>query len=216
MLTKMFGHTLIAELFEKAGWVAIPLGICSVLALAVLLERLFTYNKLMREEDTAFQILFTAMQNGDMNRISDPALAYAPVTHVMNTLVAMRGASAEAHQQVADIAVSVQRLRLRRYLTALATIGSTSPFIGLFGTVLGVQAAFQTLSSSGAGADKMSVGISEALSATALGLLVAIPAVIAYNYLLGQVQGQLLRIQGHVAQLMPFLNTAAVRERERV
>ena len=73
----------------------------------------------------------------------------------------------------------MQRLRLRKYLGTLATIGSTAPFIGLFGTVLGVMAAFQAMSKSGLSGETMAAGISEALSATALGLLVAIPAVMA-------------------------------------
>ena len=216
MLRNMFGHTLIAELFDKAGWVAIPLGICSILALAVLFERIFTYSRLRQAEDTAFQALHTALLNGDTNRIADPALAEAPVTHILNTLNSLRGVSAESMQQAADIAFGVQRLRLRRYLSTLATIGNIAPYIGLFGTVLGVQAAFQTLSAGGVGADKMSSGISEALSATALGLLVAIPSVVAYNFLLGELQKHLLQIQGHVAHLMPLLHTPAVRERERV
>jgi biopolymer transport protein ExbB len=216
MLHKVFGHTLIAELFDKAGWVAIPLGICSILALGVFFERLFTYSRLRAAEDTAYQALFTALTNADTARIADPALASAPVTHILNTLTALRGVSPESMQQAADIAYGVQRLRLRRYLSTLATIGNIAPYIGLFGTVLGVQAAFATLSSSGAGADKMSGGISEALSATALGLLVAIPSVIAYNFLLGELQKHLLQIQGHVAHLLPLLHTGGVRERERV
>lgn len=215
-MPKIFGHTLVAELFARAGWVAVPLGICSILALGVLFERLYTYSRLRQAEDTAFQALSAALANGDTARIADPALAAAPVTHIMNVLTTLRGVSPEAMQQAADIAFGVQRLRLRRYLSTLATIGNIAPYIGLFGTVLGVQAAFATLSSSGAGADKMSGGISEALSATALGLLVAIPSVVAYNFLLGELQKHLLQIQGHVAHLMPLLHTPAVRERERV
>lgn len=215
-LGSIFGHTLIAELFDKAGWVAVPLGICSILALGVLLERLFTYYRLKGEEEVAFNALQAALSSGDTNRIADPALAGAPITQIVKTLQPLRGVTAEAMQQAADIAYGVQRLRLRRYLSTLATIGNIAPYIGLFGTVLGVQQAFQLLSSAGAGADKMSGGISEALSATALGLLVAIPSVIAYNFLLGELQKHLIRIQGHVTMLLPLLNTSAEPVRERV
>jgi biopolymer transport protein ExbB/biopolymer transport protein TolQ len=65
--------------------------------------------------------------------------------------------------------------------------------------------AFQSMSRSGLSGEGMAAGISEALSATALGLLVAIPAVMAYNFLLGRVQGLLLQVQGHVARLTPLL-----------
>ena len=123
-------------------------------------------------------------------------------------------------QGAAEIALSLQRLRFRRYLGTLATVGSTSPFIGLFGTVIGVMRAFQAMSQSSLSGEAMAAGISEALSATALGLLVAIPAVIAYNFFTGQVQGLMLQVHGHVAQLAPMLHalpraTATGARRER-
>jgi biopolymer transport protein ExbB len=108
----------------------------------------------------------------------------------------------------------MQRLRLRRYLGTLATIGSIAPFIGLFGTVLGVIAAFQGMSHAGLSNEAMAGGISEALSATALGLLVAIPSVIAYNFLVGRVQAMLLPIQGHVALLTPLVRAVHKGSRE--
>jgi len=75
-----------------------------------------------------------------------------------------------------------QSSRLRRGFGGLATIGSTAPFVGLFGTVLGIINAFAQIKKGGAGMGDVSGGISEALVTTALGLLVAIPAVAAYNY----------------------------------
>ncbi|MCX6380059.1 MAG: MotA/TolQ/ExbB proton channel family protein [Armatimonadetes bacterium] len=132
----------------------------------------------------------------------------------MKTILEVRGVSAEALQQVSDIAVAMQRLRLRKYMTVLATIGSTAPFIGLFGTVLGVMAAFQAMGKSGLSGEAMAAGISEALSATALGLLVAIPSVIAYNFLLGRVQGILLQIHSHVVRLTPLANSLYTAEAE--
>ncbi|HVY41001.1 MAG TPA: MotA/TolQ/ExbB proton channel family protein [Polyangia bacterium] len=79
-----------------------------------------------------------------------------------------------------------ERLRLERRLPFLATLGSNAPFVGLFGTVLGIIKAFHDLAATqgtaGAGASTVMAGISEALVATAIGLLVAIPAVVAFNY----------------------------------
>jgi biopolymer transport protein ExbB/TolQ len=78
--------------------------------------------------------------------------------------------------------LTLERTSLERGLTALATLGSNAPFIGLFGTVLGIIQAFGALaSSSSGGTTSVMTGISEALVATAVGLFVAIPAVIAYN-----------------------------------
>lgn len=87
-----------------------------------------------------------------------------------------------------------ESLRLERSLTFLATVGSTSPFIGLFGTVWGILNSFQKIGAEGAASlGTVAPGISEALVATAIGLAAAIPAVIAYNYFIQKVKG--IRIQ---------------------
>jgi len=201
------------ELFQRAGWVAYPLGLCSILALAIILERVFTLARLKQMEDRAFMLLQLALEKGDHGMLRDPAIAPAPLTQVIESLTEMRGASEDALQHAAEIALSMQRLRLRKYLGTLATIGSTAPFIGLFGTVLGVMTAFQGMSQAGLSGETMAAGISEALSATALGLLVAIPSVIAYNYFVGRVQGFVLQVHSHTARLAPLLRSNAVEHR---
>src|ERR1041385_5711953 len=175
------------QLFTKAGIVAWPLGFCSILALAIILERLFTLTRLRRLEERAFMMLQLALEKHDDDMISDPQIAGAPVAQVVGAVAPLRGQSLDAIEQNAEIAISLQRLRLRKYLGTLATIGSNAPFIGLFGTVLGVMRAFQEMSTTQLSGEKMASGISEALAATALGLLVAIPAVISYNFLLRRV-----------------------------
>ena len=205
------------QLFQQAGWVAYPLGFMSVLALGVVLERLYTLARLKRVEERAFMVLQMSMDKPDDASLRDPEIASAPVTQVMSQLSRLRGASEETINQAADISLGMQRLRLRRYLTALATIGSTAPFVGLFGTVLGVMTAFQGMANSGLSGEMMAKGISEALAATAVGLLVAIPAVLFYNFLLGRVNHQFMQIQGHVSRLAPYLSghrpTATAREK---
>ena len=89
---------------------------------------------------------------------------------------------------LADTIIDWEAAQLSRKLSALATLASTTPFIGLFGTVLGVMRAFADLSlASGAGASVVAKGISEALINTAAGLFVAVPALVAYNYFLSKV-----------------------------
>jgi len=202
------------DLFKHAGWVAWPLGICSVLALGIILERIYTLARLKNLEDRSFMILQLALEKGDESALRDPQIAAAPVAQIMDSLTEMRSASEESLQHAAEIALSMQRLRLRKYLGTLATIGSTAPFVGLFGTVLGIMLAFQGMSQSGLGAEAMAKGISEALSATALGLVVAVPSVIAYNYFTGRVQGLLLHVQAHVARLAPLLRAGARQKQE--
>jgi biopolymer transport protein ExbB len=203
------------ELFREAGWVAWPLGFMSVLSLGVVLERLYTLARLKRVEERAFMVLQMSMDKPDEAALRDPEIASAPVTQVMTQLSRMRGASEEMINQAADIALSMQRMRLRRYLPALASIGSTAPFVGLFGTVLGVMYAFRSMATAGLSGEGMAAGISEALAATAVGLLVAIPSILFYNFLLGRVAHQFMQIHGHVARLTPYLvgHKSAAREK---
>ena len=94
---------------------------------------------------------------------------------------------------------------LKKGVAALATIGSTAPFVGLLGTVVGVITAFQGIASSGSGGiGAVSVGISEALVETALGLVVAIPAVWFYNYLTGRVEYFHVEMDNSTSELVDF------------
>ena len=86
-----------------------------------------------------------------------------------------------------------EQQNLKRGLNLLATVGSTAPFVGLLGTVVGIINAFQQMAATGSGGlATVSAGISEALITTAFGLLVAIPAVMAYNYMQGWVDARMV------------------------
>jgi biopolymer transport protein ExbB len=105
---------------------------------------------------------------------------------------------------------------LRRGLAVLATVGSIAPFVGLLGTVLGIITAFQGIASTGSGGlSGVSAGISEALIETALGLAVAIPAVLAFNYLTGQIAQDELMLNHASGQLLDLLEDWAERLTKR-
>jgi biopolymer transport protein ExbB/TolQ len=92
--------------------------------------------------------------------------------------------------------------RLEDRLTSLATLGNISPFVGLFGTVIGIMRAFEAISRTGSGGlASVSAGIAEALVATAAGLFVAIPAVTAYNYFVSRVKSCVTEMDGAASEL---------------
>ena len=94
---------------------------------------------------------------------------------------------------------------LRRGLGGLATIASAAPFVGLFGTVVGIINAFRSMASSGQGGlGAVSAGISEALVTTAFGLLVAIPAVMAFNYFTGRVEAFDVEMDNSSSELIDY------------
>lgn len=116
-------------------------------------------------------------------------------------------AAREAMQRAT--AAEIERLELR--LTSLATLGNISPFVGLFGTVIGIMRAFEAISRTGSGGlASVSAGIAEALVATAAGLFVAIPAVTAYNYFVSRVKSCATEMDGAASELTARVARAAV------
>lgn len=101
---------------------------------------------------------------------------------------------------------------LRRGLAVLASVGSTAPFVGLLGTVLGIISAFQGIAATGSGGlAAVSAGIAEALIETALGLTVAIPAVLAFNYLSSRIGTEELRLKNAAGELLDTIEDRAER-----
>jgi len=203
---------MLLSLFQNAGIVRYPLLICSVLAVAIILERLYTLTMLRKLEEETFEALKTIPANERQNVLTRPEFEAAPVARILHSLAPLRGESEETIAQASDIALALQRVRLRQFLGTLATTGSTTPFVGLFGTVLGVMSAFQGMSKSGLNGDAMASGIAEALSATAFGLLVAVPSIVTYNYFVGRIQLMLLNVQAHIVLLAPLYLRDGVRE----
>ena len=112
-----------------------------------------------------------------------------PAAQLLSRLLEERNRPQAELEKLADNVIDWEISKLQRRLTVLGTLGSITPFIGLFGTVIGVMHAFKDLATSAAanaGASVVAAGIAEALINTAAGLFVAIPAVIAYNYFLSK------------------------------
>jgi len=113
-------------------------------------------------------------------------------------------------------ATAAQIERLERRLTSLATLGNISPFVGLFGTVIGVMRAFEAISQSGRGGiGTVSAGIAEALVATAAGLFVAIPAVTAYNHFVSRVKSCVTEMDAAASELLARVSRTAAGQAGR-
>ena len=180
------------DLMLRAGsrWVLWLLIILSIAAAAVVLERLWFFLRERRPRRQIAEMLEALRTSGAKAglkalgdvRSLDAAVARACLEHLSE-------GSAAVEEQVAAVLES-RRIRYERGLAYLGTLGSNAPFIGLFGTVLGIVRAFHDLARSNAalGTQAVMAGIAEALVATAVGLLVAIPAVATYNVLMRHVE----------------------------
>lgn len=167
-------------------WVLWVLIFASILSVTVIIERLIYFYRNRTPVDRFIEAFTERLARDDLNG----AAALADITKGAEARIAKvaLGHFTQGEQVVEDMMVSrkvAERLRMERYLMILGTMGNNAPFFGLFGTVLGIIKAFHDLAQSGGtagGATAVMAGIAEALVATAMGLLVAIPAVIAYNY----------------------------------
>jgi biopolymer transport protein ExbB/biopolymer transport protein TolQ len=115
------------------------------------------------------------------------------------------GDEIEASKRALQRAIAIKTAEFKRGLSGLATIGSTAPFVGLFGTVFGILNAFQGMKNAeSAGIAAVAGGISEALFTTALGLLVAVPAVWLFNYFTGKVDGFVVEMDNSASELVDY------------
>ena len=190
-----------------SGWVLWLLVFLSVLSVAVMVERAIAMAGRLNDFDAVSEKLRAALIKGDSKAARD--LLGAPrCPEVRVALVGLdelpRGSTAAVEAMAS--ARSRERLSLEKHLGILGTLGNNAPFIGLFGTVLGIIKAFADLAKNqGGGAAVVMAGIAEALVATAVGLLVALPAVVAFNIL----QGRIRRTMGRVDALAHMVLTGA-------
>jgi biopolymer transport protein ExbB len=179
------------ELMLRAGsrWVLWLLVGLSIAAVAVILERLWFFARARRQRQHVADMLLALRKTGPeaaLKALGDARSLEATVARACLENIAVGPAAIEEH--IAAV-VESDRIHYERGLAFLGTLGSNAPFVGLFGTVLGIVRAFNDLSTSTAmGSQAVMAGIAEALVATAIGLLVALPAVATYNALMRHVE----------------------------
>jgi len=207
-----------------AKLIAAVLMVMSVYSLGVMAERLVCYWRAQRASRvfaTALRDLLPAAKFAEAIQLSKKlkrghlskvlGLALEEYSHGVESLRSQGPRDVGSFDIIAAVNRAVDRssLRtvndLRRGLGALATIGSTAPFVGLLGTVAGIITAFQAMAATGSGGlGAVSAGIAEALITTAFGLLVAIPAVMMFNYLTNRVEDMQVDITDSATELVDF------------
>lgn len=185
------------ELLAKGGITVVILLLFSVISIAVMLERAWTFRRFRIVLESSCDELSRAIK--DSGHAAAAGLCSSkpsPLFAVYLAGYAKRSGGRESVLLAMELAGRMEIAKLDRFVGVLGTIGSTSPFVGLFGTVLGIINAFSGLAA-GQGASPAAVadGIAEALVATAAGLFVAIPAVIAYNYFVRSINKHALNLE---------------------
>jgi len=185
------------EIVQAGGWLMWPIIACSVIAVAIILERLWTLQeKRVLPVSVANQVSELMQQvEIDVKQIQDVQQS-SPFGQVLAAGLAYRHAPRDVLKEVIEDTGRHVVHELERYLSTLGTIAAISPLLGLLGTVSGMIRSFTAITADGVpNPAVLAGGISEALVATAAGLTVAIPSLIAYRYLRGRIEGLVVRIE---------------------
>ncbi len=211
----------IFTLFLQAHWIVktvmIGLLVCSIWVWAIAVDKYILYARTKRAMDRFEQTFWSGQSLEELYRTVS-----ARPNHSMAALfvAAMREwkRSFEGHprsfaglqmriEKVMDVTIAREVERLERHLLVLATVGSAGPFIGLFGTVWGIMTSFQSIAASkNTSLAVVAPGIAEALFATAIGLVAAIPATIFYNRFSSEVNKQAQRLEGFADEFAAILS----------
>jgi biopolymer transport protein ExbB len=193
------------SLIEAAGWPIWPLIIASVIALALILERLWSLRQSVvapvglvdqvlaefRQQGATPELLSRTAQRGPLGRILAAGLA---------NVKSPRPVMKEAIEEVGRVVTH----ELERFLTTLGTIAAMSPLLGLFGTVIGMIEIFGSQSATASNPIQLAHGISIALYNTAMGLIVAIPSMIFYRYFRGKIDALVVEMEQQAIKLVDF------------
>src|SRR6202166_1306056 len=219
------------HLWEQMGTLAkavvVLMFIMSAWSIGVMIDRLLAYNAARKQSRAFAPAVAGALREGKLDEAVKIADRYKK-SHLAKVVVAglqefqahqisneISGEEIEASKRALERAESIVHAELKRGVSGLATIGSTAPFVGLLGTVVGIINAFQGIStekSTGLGA--VAGGISEALVTTAIGLFVAIPAVWMYNVFTGRIEAFDVEMGDSSAELIDYFLKRSQRVRK--
>ncbi len=196
------------DILEKGGMIMWIIMFLSVIAAVLIIERLFYFRRIRVDEEKMINRLKSTLKKGHF----DEALSIcennpSPITNLMKVGIEHRGYSPETIKETILDAANLEIPKMEKHLPALGTITHIAPLLGLLGTVTGNISAFGVLGKLGSVGDPglLAKGISEALLTTAAGLIVAIPAIIFYNYLVNKVNHSIIRMENRANELVLLL-----------
>jgi biopolymer transport protein ExbB len=196
------------DIMQKGGIIMYFILLCSLVGVVIIIERLLYFRRIRVDEEALIRRLKVALEKGH----HDEALAIceqhpSPITNLVRVGIEYRNHTKQEIRDAILDAASLETPKLERFLSALGTMSYIAPLLGLLGTVTGNIRAFGVLGQFGSVSDPglLARGIAEALLTTAAGLVVAIPLVIFYNYLVTRANHTILRLETRVNELVLLL-----------
>jgi biopolymer transport protein ExbB len=204
------------SIIQAAGWPIAPLILCSIVALALIIERVSSLRTSRvappRLLDEVITVTRAHLPAADVvNKLAENSILGAVLAAGLRTVIADPRLSAETLKSSFESAGRAAVHKMERYLNTLGTIASAAPLLGLLGTVIGMIEIFGSQSpSGGSNPAQLAHGISIALYNTAFGLIIAIPALAAYRYFRGKVEEYTLEMEQAAERMVPHLMRFAV------
>jgi biopolymer transport protein ExbB/biopolymer transport protein TolQ len=219
------------SMWRAMGWparlVVILMFVMSAWSIGVMIDRWIAFRAARKQSRLFAPAVAGALKDGKI----DEAIAIAEQnkrSHLAKVVTAglqefqahqasaeISGETIEASKRALERAAAIVRAELKRGISSLATIGSTAPFVGLFGTVLGIINAFHGISTAkSTGLAAVAGGIAEALVTTAIGLFVAVPAVWMFNYFTGKVEAFDVEMDNSSSELIDYFIKRSARGRK--
>ncbi|MFH1784095.1 MAG: MotA/TolQ/ExbB proton channel family protein [bacterium] len=205
---EFISNSMFAQYFQKGGIMMYPLLLCSVISVAIIINKLWNF----RHANTDVEILMRKIKKFAKDEKIQAAISYCnstpgPVAHILSEGLKEYESGRVAMEEAMQTAGLSEVPRLEQYLPVLHTIGSVATLIGFTGTVLGMIRAFNAIALAGLSSPSIvATGIAEALTTTATGLLIAIPALVFYNYLSHRVDRFMLQIEKSSTEMVYLLS----------
>lgn len=202
------------EIVQSGGWLMVPILLCSIIAAAISVERLWTLQRSRITPKNLLAQVWAALKNNDMDaqRLRD-LRASSPLGQVLAAGVSNAKRGREVMKEAMEEVASQISHDMERYLTSLGVIASISPLLGLLGTVVGMIKVFTALMLEGAGnANVLAGGISQALITTAAGLSVAIPAIMFHRFFQRRVDELVMIMEQEAVKLVEMMQNGAEDE----
>ncbi len=197
------------EIFQKGGPLMYPILLCSVLALAIFFERLWSFFRMNRGSAELVKEVEDMVRK---HRIEEAIVVCqrfgTPLARIMIGALRAKGGGREHIKTIVEEIGAREATIFERYLGLLGTIATISPLLGLLGTVLGMIRAFTVIATQGMGTPAtLGGGISEALITTAAGLSVAIPTILLHKYLTSRLDRLILEMEENSMRLVDLLGS---------
>jgi biopolymer transport protein ExbB len=194
-------------LISKGGPIMVLIILLSIIGGVIIIERLLFFRRIRMDEEKFIDRLKSAIQKQHYDEALDICENNAtPLSNLMKVGIEHRSYGKSEIKESILAAANMEVPHMERYLTSLGTIAHISPLLGLLGTVTGNIKAFGVLGQFGSVADPslLATGISEALITTAAGIVVSIPAVAFYNYLVGKANSTITNLENRVNDMVLF------------